>query len=447
MDEFPLLDTPELVTCLQECDFTLATYECISKPTSNNIINLYKQIIDLFADISIEKTLNDNFNKKNKSDNTVSINEGPLFNESISIVSLNILCYKFFKVIGIDDFNLSDLYRPDPIRTRRILSAVVNYARFREERIFDCKEKIQKMSHFYDILESKLDSYNLLKQQKFEIVDELNTQDLNNFNNLVENCTKLENELKKLTNWQENLSLDYESYKLEKDKLLNNLEKKAFKIVELESQRDKLIKCVNTDVGKLDNDIKNLESDCANKQNQLDNLMMKQQNLNTSLNTLEKIITELYDLLKIVSTDLQNSCERETILVETRERHIETKNQLNNLFNNSILKKTELLNAQLISQRQKITQINQDLQNRIQNNNNRITQLNNIYENEIIGKLDANENYIRDKIHNGQIKEIESNMQELRKNFDLERTEIEKEYALLVDHVKRYMKTMLASVK
>jgi kinetochore protein Nuf2 len=39
------------------------------------------------------------------------------------------------KQIGMDDFSLVDLIKPDPKRLRVILSSIINFAKFREDRL------------------------------------------------------------------------------------------------------------------------------------------------------------------------------------------------------------------------------------------------------------------------------------------------------------------------
>ena len=312
MDEFPLLDVPELVSCLQECDFSAATLETITKPTSHSIIKLYQQIIDLFANINTET-----YSIQPNQDMIETLDTS----NTIPIAILNLTCHKFFKVIGISDFNMMDLCKPDFQRTRRLLSAVVNYARFREERIFDCKESIQQMSDLSDVLESKFDSFNLLRQQNNEIRSELgylnndmnseekNIEDNEEFN--VEKLDKMSNDLeiqlKSLTKKQESLSLEYESYKLTKNDLLTELEKYGFQLVELESKRDKLKKISDTDIVELDENIKQLKETLSTNKDKLQTLATKKDNLEITLKTLERIISELYDLTNVISSDLKVS--------------------------------------------------------------------------------------------------------------------------------------------
>ena len=39
------------------------------------------------------------------------------------------------QVVGISDFNLGDIIRPEPQRLRMILSGIINYMKFREDQI------------------------------------------------------------------------------------------------------------------------------------------------------------------------------------------------------------------------------------------------------------------------------------------------------------------------
>jgi kinetochore protein Nuf2 len=38
-------------------------------------------------------------------------------------------------VVGIEDFSFRDLVKPEPARVRRIMSAIINFVKFREERM------------------------------------------------------------------------------------------------------------------------------------------------------------------------------------------------------------------------------------------------------------------------------------------------------------------------
>lgn len=52
--------------------------------------------------------------------------------------------------VGIDDFGLKDIIRPDPPRLRIILSAVINFAKFREEQLSLLEELSKKTDEIND---------------------------------------------------------------------------------------------------------------------------------------------------------------------------------------------------------------------------------------------------------------------------------------------------------
>lgn len=451
MDEFPLLDVPELVSCLQECDFSAATLETITKPTSSSIIKLYQQIIDLFANINTE-----NYSIQPNQDMTETLDTS----NTIPIAILNLTCHKFFKVIGISDFNMIDLCKPDFQRTRRLLSAVVNYARFREERIFDYKESIQQMSDLSDVLESKFDSFNLLRQQNNEIKAELGylNNDLNSESRNIEDdeeysTEKLDNmsndlevQLKSLTKQQESLSLEYESYKLTKNNLLTELEKYGFQLVELESKRNKLKKISDIDVVILDENIKQLQETLSANKDKLQTLITKKDNLEITLKTLERIISELYDLTNVISSDLKVSYGREISIMNTKKTLIEKKITLENLLKTSLSSQLKLAKEQLSRQEIIHSNLKKDMTSKIQENEQKINDLNNIYSNEIMKRLMETDKHITNDIIEKEVKSIELEIHSKKQQFSNELDELEEEYILLINHVKDYMSTVLSNL-
>lgn len=54
---------------------------------------------------------------------------------ALQLLTLHRYLAIFFSTCGINDFVLTDIARPDGYRIRRILSAVINFIRFREDSI------------------------------------------------------------------------------------------------------------------------------------------------------------------------------------------------------------------------------------------------------------------------------------------------------------------------
>ncbi|CCF57106.1 hypothetical protein KAFR_0C01110 [Kazachstania africana CBS 2517] len=444
-DSFPLLDVPEIVMCLQSCDFNLAAEENIRKPTSTYIIKLYQQIVKGFTGVSSDSYLDATRNLPD--------DEDAIFFGTLQILTLNKTCYKFFQDVGIDDFNMMDLNKPDFERTRRMLSAVVNYARFREERMFDCKKFINEMENLLNELRSKFDDFNLLRQQTKDIEDQIghindslegnSEEDLNELENKNKN---LETELKKLTKLQETLSIDYNNYKTEKQKLLKELETLGFQFVELESKREKLNKYSTTDINKLNSEISEYSKILKEKQETLSNLETKQTNLETSVQTFERVINELYDLLRIISTELQEPHRVEVSLIEVKQQLLTNRENLKEILSSNILYKLAILKDQLNQQQVKFHELQKTTEIQSQKNQNKLNELERKYNEEILIELKEADTRIQRDIINGELKSVESEISELKKEFNNEIDAIEQEYSLLAGRINKYMQEMLKNM-
>lgn len=440
---FPILDLQELVICLQSCDFALATQENISRPTSDYMVTLYKQIIENFMGISVESLLNSS-NQETGDGHLQEENEN-IYSDTLNVLVLNKICFKFFENIGVQDFNMTDLYKPEAQRTQRLLSAVVNYARFREERMFDCNSFILQMESLLGQLRSKFDDYNLIQQQlkQYEDVDGDNIPDEQELQKLEEQNKELEIQLKKLTKIQETLSIDYNDYKISKQSIFKDLEALSFQIVELESNRDKLIKISNTDMEELSEGIKELNGLLIQRKKTLDDLTAQQKNLQDTVTTFETIISELYDVLRIISSEVQESNRTETELVGLKQNLINNKLKLMNVLETGIMYKLEILQEQLDLQLKNLEKLSQDTKEESRLNDTKLMDLQIKYENEIKPKIDKTDIFIQEELISGKINKLNDEIKQLQKDFEAEVKEIEIEYSLLSGHINKYMNEML----
>lgn len=478
-DVFPHLDLQELVVCLQSCDFSLATEENISRPTSQCMITLYKQIIDSFMGISPDALLNDrrNFEDRGRNGDGGNGNSGndgndnngnsggnnddnygdnysdndndndAVYNNTLRVLALNKICFKFFQDIGVPDFCIMDLYKPDPQRTRRLLSAVVNYARFREERMFDCDQFMTQTEALLGLLRQKFDDYNFLQQQMNKYGEDSGLAGGEDLTVLEERNKNLESQLKKLTQIQETLTIDYNSYKSSKQKLLGELESLGFELIELESQRDKLQRYSQTDLQELHTSVKELSQLLQQQQEKLARFEAKQKNLHVSVETFQALTQDLYDVLQIISSELQESHLRETGLLELKKQLVQTDTKLKNLLSSGVLVKLGILQSQLDNQRQKLADLEKTTGERQRENSETLAGLQSRYSEEVVPELRRVEEHIQKELVAGVVQALNADMHTLRKEFQKEVDSIELEYALLASHINKYMETMLEKMR
>jgi len=81
-----------------------------------------------------------------------ALNYPELHEESIPELAFFRACAKMMTVCGVHDFSMKDLLSPEPKRVRRHLSAIINFAKFREERLVMYSELAVKRDELLDNL-------------------------------------------------------------------------------------------------------------------------------------------------------------------------------------------------------------------------------------------------------------------------------------------------------
>lgn len=242
-DIFPLLDFKEISVCLQGCDFT-ASEELLNRPTTQYIQSLFEQILDSFLGISTHNL----GPALSAAAETAGVNQSAAdFGGSTSDIQVDARMtlvlqrsiYRFMVDCGIDDFSIMDIVKPEPQRLRRLLSAVVNFARFREEHMGDCEDLVQRSEqsaeHFralmsdHEDLTAKVDELERVSKNSQEKVKLMETHN-----------SEVEGELRQLKKVQEQLTLEHGLYKQEKARLVSKLEDQSFLIVEGRKENDKI---------------------------------------------------------------------------------------------------------------------------------------------------------------------------------------------------------------
>ncbi|CDO96383.1 unnamed protein product [Kluyveromyces dobzhanskii CBS 2104] len=372
--------------------------------------------------------------------------QSPMYTETVKVLALNKMCFKFFRDIGVSDFNMTDLYKPDSLRTRRLLSAVVNYARFREERMFDCDKFMSKTEFLLNQLRSKFDNYNYVQQQINKHRNDIELREGETLESLQQQNRHLEQQITRLRELQETLNIDYNAYKSRKQALLHDLEKYGFELIELEFERNKLEKHSKTDYKELNLNIEKLSVLLSTQQTNLDNLEQKHRKLRTSMATFQTLTHELYEVLQLISTDLQESHLKEANLIDIREQLLQTDQKLKNILSSGVMVKMKIVQSQLDNQKQKLYQLEQETERKQNENAETLQLLQKQYTDEVVPELHAIEEQIENDLANGTIKNYDLEILELKQDFQKETDAIDLEYSLLSAHINRYMEEMLRAM-
>lgn len=132
---FPLLSEREICACL--CELNLSSLDktkvegCISKPDAETVQIIYEHLLALLVGLDRSAISTPVFAAME--DARMDFPE--LHDESIPAVNLFIQVSKLLRASGVRDFSMRDLTKPDPVRLRKFLSAVINFAKYREEKL------------------------------------------------------------------------------------------------------------------------------------------------------------------------------------------------------------------------------------------------------------------------------------------------------------------------
>mmetsp|Transcript_94711 Transcript_94711/g.230085 ORF Transcript_94711/g.230085 Transcript_94711/m.230085 type:complete len:458 (-) Transcript_94711:126-1499(-) len=125
---FPILKRVEICTCLRELGIDIEEEE-LAKPKPDKVRAVYETLIEHCMGVTQEEINTPRFEA------TEVLQNAELHEESIPVVAFLRHVTKLLSVCGVTDSCLKDLTKPDAKRLVRNLSAIINFAKFREERL------------------------------------------------------------------------------------------------------------------------------------------------------------------------------------------------------------------------------------------------------------------------------------------------------------------------
>jgi len=127
---FPELKSSEILQCMEDLRIPLSDQE-LNKPNPMIVQRILENFADIFMGIPKEQ-----FGNVQPSFGVMEMLEYPdLHMDSISLITFYRTILRLMLEVGVEDFSLRDLIRPEGPRLRLILSAVINFAKFREEQL------------------------------------------------------------------------------------------------------------------------------------------------------------------------------------------------------------------------------------------------------------------------------------------------------------------------
>lgn len=366
-------------------------------------------------------------------------------NEDISDTMHTLVFFRaansLLQTCGVHDFRLVDLVRPEPQRIRRILSAVINYARFREEHLRECEplvrecegnaEEVRKAEETNTALANNIDRLKSRLEQDNAGDDNHRKSTLGQLNNYN---LRLEQELKKLQNAQEALKHEHSAYKESKTRLYEKLEDHHYLIGESMREVEKLKGYTAADPALLRRIIDDLRTNlhqCEEEHRKHEQALSHRHQTVESMETVEDELRNLIKIVQEVSNDARKVEEaRDNLARQTEE--LENKQRASDELEVQLQRGAR----QLAKSEEKIGKLRQQARERENNAKERLAALEAEYA-RLVQERDAKEEKLDGT--KSEINELEALIHARRSEFDAEWRSTETAVAKLNAHIRMYL--------
>lgn len=126
---WPILELDEIITILAGFELNLAEDQLL-KPTQQIAESIYLRLVSSLLGSDLEQVSQAFSQCSAQTQNEASLYDG------FVLLAVQKPMFKLFQDCGVHDFSMDDILHPSPKRLRLLLSAFINYARFRE-----CREE------------------------------------------------------------------------------------------------------------------------------------------------------------------------------------------------------------------------------------------------------------------------------------------------------------------
>ncbi|KAI9341878.1 Nuf2 family-domain-containing protein [Obelidium mucronatum] len=217
---FPILKPSEIVACMADLQIPLSL-EDLEKPSPQRMIAVFEAFTDVLMGVSRDQFAQPDFR-------VLEILEHPeLHQEDVTLMGFYRQLFKLVSEVGISDFSIRDLIKPEPGHMRKILSGIINFAKFREERLAVFENCTQQSE---EIVRQKA----LLQEKNQEIAERVNTMRLQraeeepSYQRMREKNLALTAELRELKRIQTAMTSDIENLKKHKNDSIEKMNNTQF---------------------------------------------------------------------------------------------------------------------------------------------------------------------------------------------------------------------------
>ncbi|KAJ2458565.1 kinetochore-associated Ndc80 complex subunit nuf2 [Coemansia sp. RSA 2424] len=229
---YPTLKSQDILDVMRQLEIPILE-EDLDKPTPQRVQIWYEAFLYILKGISLEQMGSSDIELLDLTDFPES------HGDDIFLMSFYANMSTLLQQVGVDDFSLRDMLKPEPVRIRRILSGVCNFAMFRDDRmpVLDkYTAQADQQAERLEAMQSELDQV----LAKIDAIREQRKREDPQTKKLIESNRASREELKGLRVAQASLADTAAKIKAEKEELSDSIGGIKYAIAGLQDELAKL---------------------------------------------------------------------------------------------------------------------------------------------------------------------------------------------------------------
>ncbi|WVO17363.1 hypothetical protein L204_105055 [Cryptococcus depauperatus] len=426
---FPILTAQDILECLAALEIP-AQMEDLTRPTAQSTQGIFGSLLEILMGA------NEDSIEQPKQTLLGMMEYKETYNDALGFQMFFRHCRGLAQLCGIHDFTMADLARPEASRLRRVLSGIMNFAKFRDERM-QTQAKFQEtlQQHQKKLLELRQQLQDLdIQQQK---IAARNVAERPQSEEAQKRNEALKGELFELNSQRVKEVQEYEELKKERQVLVEQVNHNNHLITQLELQIGSAKSRLVQSPDRIKRHISEMAYAVQTEKTKLASFQQKARELTTRLEVYASFEVDLRGLI-----DLEHSIQEQKTKVEETKRNksvLEGKLEAKHIESQGLLAKIEQLQKQLQNASHKLARQEEMRREMREKGARRIEELKEEYR--VRAKERGEWQKQRDELLTQQ-KEIESEMETYVTKHETEINELLSEYWAMRRQAEDYMNTI-----
>lgn len=223
---FPTLRIPEIVSCSDELRVPL-TQDDIKNPQPNVIRKVFELYLEMFLNLNISNL------QQAPMEGLMMIEHPQLHEESVPALVANTAMGYMMSACGVTDFSIQDIISPESKRIRKLLSALINFAKFREMQMSSVDQLLEEREQLLQD-HAELERVNAERTGTIDQIKAAREADAPKIAELEAHCEALSNQIAELNSKQAGIQAELRTMK---DEITNTSDETAKIIFEIQTKQ------------------------------------------------------------------------------------------------------------------------------------------------------------------------------------------------------------------